>query len=136
MHDWQSLSHVQWEFKYHIVIEPKYRKKKLYGKFKNHAAEIIRDLCRQKGIELLEGYLESDHIQMCLSVPPKFSKAFIIGFLKKKNAIRIHRYFFRTNNTKRLHFWTSGYCMVPLARMRKSYEIVSVTKKNMINSWN
>ena len=111
MHDWQSLSHVRWDCKYHIVIVPKYRKKKLYGKFKNHVGEIIRDLCRQKGIELLEGHLKSDHIHMCLSVPPKFSIAFVIGFLKGKSAIRIHRYMFKINKTKGLHFWTRGYCV-------------------------
>ena len=111
MHDWQSLSHVRWDCKYLIVIVPKYRKKKLYGKFKNHVGEIIRDLCRQKGVELLEGHLKSDHVHMCLSVPPKFSIAFVIGFLKGKSAIRIHRYMFKTNKTKGLHFWTRGYCV-------------------------
>ena len=111
MHDWQSLSHVRWDCKFHIVIVPKYRKKKLYGKFKKRVGEIIRDLCRQKGIELLEGNLKSDHIHMCLSVPPKFSIAFVIGFLKGKSAIRIHRDFLKTRKTKGLHFWARGYCV-------------------------
>ena len=53
MHDWQSLSHVRWECKYHVVIIPKYRKRKLYGKFKRHVGEIIKDLCRQRGVELI-----------------------------------------------------------------------------------
>ena len=111
MHDWQSLSHVRWDCKFHIVIVPKYRKKKLYGKFKKRVGEIIRDLCRQKGIELLEGNLKSDHIHMCLSVPPKFSIAFVIGFLKGKSAIRIHRDLLKANRTKGLHFWARGYCV-------------------------
>ncbi len=111
MHDWQSLSHVRWDCKFHIVIVPKYRKKKLYGKFRKRAGEIIRDLCRQKGVEFLEGHLMSDHIHICLSVPPKFSIAFVIGFLKGKSAIRIHRDLLKTNQTKGLHFWARGYCV-------------------------
>ncbi len=111
MHNWQSQSHVRWDCKYHIVIVPKYRKKKLYGKFKRRVGEIIRDLCRQKGVELLEGHLKPDHIHMCLSVPPKYSIAFVIGFLKGKSAVRIHRNLLKLNRTKGLHFQARGYCV-------------------------
>mgnify|MGYP003433253520 FL=1 len=81
MHDWSSLSHVRWECKYHVVIVPKYRKKSLYGGMRKQVGEILRELCRQKGVELLEGHLLSDHTHMCLSVPPKLSIAFAIGLL-------------------------------------------------------
>ena len=111
MHDWQSLSHVRWDCKYHVVIVPKYRKRNLYGKFKRHVGEIIKDLCRQRGIELLEGNLKVDHVHMCLSIPPKFSVAFVIGFLKGKSAVRIHRYLVKDTQTKRKHFWSRGYCV-------------------------
>jgi REP-associated tyrosine transposase len=111
MHDWQSLSHVRWDCKYHIVIVPKYRRKRLYGKFRKRVGDIMRDLCRQKGVELLEGHLMPDHIHMCLSVPPKFSIAFVIGFLKGKSAVRIHRNLLNKSKTKRLHFWARGYCV-------------------------
>ena len=111
MHDWQSLSHVRWDCKYHVVIVPKYRKRNLYGKFKRHVGEIIKDLCRQRGIELLEGNLKVDHVHMCLSIPPKFSVAFVIGFLKGKSAVRIHGYLVKDTQTKRKHFWSRGYCV-------------------------
>ncbi len=57
MQDWQSLSHVRWDCKYHIVFVPKYRKKKLYGKYRNRVGDVLRDLCRQRGVDLLEGHL-------------------------------------------------------------------------------
>ena len=57
MHDWQSLTHVRLECKYHVVIVPKYRKKKLYGQFRERVGQIIKDLCRQRGIEFIEGHL-------------------------------------------------------------------------------
>ena len=84
MHDWKSLSHVRWDCKYHIVIVPKYRKKKLYGKFREQVGQIIKELCQQKGIEMVEGALRSDHIHMCLSIPLKYSAAFSKGLSKEK----------------------------------------------------
>ena len=75
MHDWQSLSHVRWDCKYHIVIVPKYRKKVIYGKLRHQVGPILRQLCQQRGVKLLEGHAMPDHIHMCLSVPPKFSIA-------------------------------------------------------------
>ena len=111
MHDWQSLSHVRWDCKYHIVIIPKFRKRVIYGNVRRRIGDIIRDLCRQKRIELLEGHLMPDHIHMCLSVPPKFSIAFVIGFLKGKSAVRIHREVLGNKRVTGLHFWSRGYCV-------------------------
>ena len=109
MKDWSSLSHVRWECKYHVVILPKYRKKVLYGKIRQGVGKILLDLCRQKGVELLEGHLLPDHIHMCLSVPPKFSIAFLVGFLKGKSAIRIHREILKYKRMSGKHFWARGY---------------------------
>jgi len=93
-----------------VVIVPKYRKRKLYGKFRKTVGDIIKDLCRQRGVELLEGHLMPDHIHMCLSVPPKYSIAMVIGFLKGKSAVRIHRNVGLRRMTG-LHFWARGYCV-------------------------
>jgi putative transposase len=111
MHEWQSLSHVRWECKYHIVIIPKYRKRVLYGKLKKHVGEVIKEVCRQRGIELVEGHLMPDHIHMCVSIPPKHSVAFAIGFIKGKSAVRIHRQILGNKKVTGLHFWSRGYCV-------------------------
>ena len=111
MHDWESLSHVRWDCKYHVVFMPKYRKKVLYGKFRRHVGEILRDLCRQRGITLLEGHAMPDHIHLCLSIPPKFSVAMVMGFLKGKSAVRIHRGPLQQTRLTGLHFWAPGYCV-------------------------
>ena len=71
MQNYKSQAHVKWECKYHIVILPKYRKKALYGKLRRGIGEIMRDLCRQKGIGLEEGKAMADHINVLLSIPPK-----------------------------------------------------------------
>ena len=111
MHDWTSLSRVRWDCKYHVVFVPKYRQKRLYGKFRRKVGDIFKDLCRQKDIELLEGHLMSDHVHMCLRVPPKFSIAFVVGFIKGKSAVLIHRKILSTRRVSGLHFWARGYCV-------------------------
>ena len=112
MKDWQSQAHVKWECKYHVVIVPKYRKKQQFGKLRKEIGRIMRDLCRQKDIQLLEGNAASDHIHMLLSVQPKYSIAMTIGYLKGKSAIRIHRELMRTEGTLfGRSFWSRGYCV-------------------------
>lgn len=111
MHDWESLSHVRWDCKYHVVIVPKYRKRALYGKFRRGVGEILRELCRQRNVELVEGTLRADHVHMCLKVAPKYSVAFVIGFLKGKSAVRIHRHLLKMTRLTGQHFWSRGYCV-------------------------
>jgi putative transposase len=124
MKDWRSQAHVRWECKYHVVIVPKYRKKALYGTLRRQIGPIFRDLCRQKGIEIVEAKACADHIHMLLSVPPKYSIAMTIGFLKGKSAIRVHRELLRTRGTLfGRTFWARGYCVSTIgldeARIRK-----------------
>lgn len=111
MHEWQSLAHVRWECKYHVVIIPKYRRKVLYGRLRHRIGRILRELCRQRSVELLEGHCMADHIHMCLSIPPKYSVAHTIGFLKGKSAVRIHRDLLHERRMTGLHFWATGYCV-------------------------
>ncbi|MCI5145995.1 MAG: IS200/IS605 family transposase [Candidatus Electrothrix sp. AR3] len=108
MQDYRSQSHVKWECKYHIVWCPKYRRKKLYGRVRKRFGEIMHDLCRQKGITLIEGHAQPDHVHLCLSMPPKYSIAIIVGFLKGKSAIRLNQEFSNTRCTGK-HFWIRGY---------------------------
>lgn len=108
MRDWQSVAHVKWECKYHIVWVPKYRRKVLYGKIRRRFGEIVKELCRQRGVELLEGHAMVDHVHVCLSFPPRYSIANVVGFLKGKSAIRLHREFIN-KKVEGKHFWTRGY---------------------------
>ena len=69
--DSESLSHTKWKCQYHIVFIPKYRKKVLYGKLREDVREIIRTLCKYKGIEIISGAVCSDHVHLSVSIPPK-----------------------------------------------------------------
>nr|WP_277752213.1 IS200/IS605 family transposase [Sporolactobacillus shoreae] len=89
-----SLAHTKWLCKYHIVFTPKYRRKIIYNQYRASIQEIIRHLCRYKGVEILEGHMMPDHIHLLLSIPPKMRTrrvenlarlaSRLIGFLIKK----------------------------------------------------
>ena len=68
MHDFKRLAHAIWDCKYHIVWCPKYRFQILKGEVGRSMREIIRQLCRQKGVEIIEGNVQVDHIHLVLSM--------------------------------------------------------------------
>ena len=112
MKEWTSQAHVRWECKYHVVIVPKYRRKVLYGNLRRRVAQILRELCRQKGIGMIEGNAAIDHLHMVLSIPPKYSVSMVIGFLKGKSAIRLSREMRQRRGTLfGRRFWSRGYCV-------------------------
>ena len=79
-----SLSHAKWLCKYHIVIVPKYRRKIIYNQYRKDMQEMIRTLCKYKGVEIIEGDRMPDHVHLLLSKPPKTSVASFMGYLKEK----------------------------------------------------
>ena len=106
----QSLSHTAWGCKYHIVWVPKKRRKIIYGKLRDELKTILHRLCKHKGIEVVEGTLCIDHIHLCLSIPPKYSVATIVGYLKGKSAmIMFEQYSRLKRNFKGHRFWARGY---------------------------
>lgn len=102
------------------------------GKFRKRFGEIIHDLCRQKGITVIEGYAQPDHVHLCLSIPPKYSVAMIVGFLKGKSAIRLNKEFSNGKSTGK-HFWIRGYFVstvgLDLEVIRKYIRYQSVSDK-------
>ena len=97
-----SLSHTKWMCKYHIVFTPKYRRKVIYNQIRSDLGEIFRKLCQYKGIEIIEGHLMPDHVHMLLAIPPKYSVASVMGYLKGRHANMKYKF----GNRK---FWSAGY---------------------------
>lgn len=105
MNNIQSLRHTRWDCKYHVVWIPKYRRKTLFGQVREYLGEVLRELAKQKECEVLEGHLCRDHVHMLISIPPKYSVAQVVGFLKGKSAIYIARnYLGRRNSMAGQHF--------------------------------
>ena len=112
MKQFNKLAHAVWQCKYHVVWCPKYRFKILNGEIGKSVRDIIRELTEWRKIEILEGNVQVDHIHLVLSIPPKYSIAEAIGFLKGKSAIKI--FDMHTELKKRYwgrHFWAKGYCV-------------------------
>jgi len=109
---YQSLSHSRWNCKYHVVFVPKRRRKTIFGQIRKELGPVFHELARQKECQILEGHLMPDHVHMCITIPPKYSVASVIGFLKGKSAIAIARQFGgKQRNFTGEHFWARGYAV-------------------------
>lgn len=118
--DISSLEHTSWRCQYHIVFAPKYRRMEIYGQIKQDIGVILRKLCQQKGVEIIEAEACPDHIHMLVSIPPKYSVSQIMGYLKGKSSLMI---FDRHANLKykygNRHFWARGYYVDTVGRNKK-----------------
>ena len=117
MDDIQSLNHSVWECKYHVVFIPKCRRKRLYGELRRDLGDVFRQLAQQRESTVEEGHLMPDHVHMLLSIPPKYSVAQVIGYIKGKSAIHVARtYLNRKQNFVGQHFWARGYFVSTVGR--------------------
>ena len=116
----KSTAHSKYRCQYHIVFAPKFRRKEIYGQLKRDIGEIIRKLCDQKGVEIIEAEACPDHIHLLVSIPPYISIAQFMGFLKWKSSLMI---FDRHANLKykygSRHFWCRGYYVDTVGRNKK-----------------
>ena len=110
MGDVKSLAHTRWNCKYHIVFAPKYRCHVFYGEKKRAIGEILRKLCEQKDVKIVEAECCPDHIHMLLEIPPKMSVSSFMGYLNGKSSLMIYEQFgdlkFKYRNRE---FWCRGY---------------------------
>ncbi len=117
MNDYESLRHTKWECKYHVVFVPKYRKKGLFGQLRRDLGPVLRELATQRESEIEEGHLKSDHVHMLVSIPPKYSVAQVVGYIKGKSAIHIARtYMGKRRNFVGESFWARGYFVSTVGR--------------------
>lgn len=123
MNDNNSLAHTTWNCKYHIVFAPKYRRRVIYGKIRADIGRIIRMLCERKVVNIIEAELCPDHVHMLVEIPPKYSVADIVGYIKGKSSLMI---FDRHANLKykygNRHFWCRGYYVDTVGKNAKKIE--------------
>ena len=126
MNDINSLSHSKWRYQYHIVYAPKYRGKEVYGKIKSDIGQILRKLCEQKSVEIIEAEACPDHNHMLVSIPPSLSVAQFMGFLKGKSSLMI---FDRHANLKYKYGKEKAYLVWPLLSGRDGMATCLHTKE-------
>ena len=95
-----SLAHTKWMCKYHIIFTPKYRRKVIYNQYRKDLGEILRELCRYKHVEIIEGHLMRDHVHMLVMIPPSLSVSALMMFDRHANL----KYKFGNR-----HFQSEGY---------------------------
>ena len=106
----KSLSYTKYMCKYHIVFIPKFRRKVIYNKLRKDTQEYIKDLCKWKGVDIIEGHMMPDHVHLLLEIPPKMSVSYFMEYLKGKSSLMIFekhtnlRYKFGNRE-----FWATGY---------------------------
>ena len=116
----KHLTHSTYRCQYHIVFAPKYRRKVIYGQLRADIGQILRKLCEQKGVEIIEANAMPDHIHMLVSIPPHISISQFMGYIKGKSTLMI---FDRHANLKykygSRHFWCRGYYVDTVGRNEK-----------------
>ena len=121
--DVSSLARTKWECKYHIVFAPQYRRQIIYGKIKQDIGQMLCKLCEYRGVEIIEAEASKDHIHMLVSIPPKYSVAQIMGYLKGKSSLMIYEKYanlkYKYGNR---HFWCRGYYVSTVGRNRRAIE--------------
>ena len=109
---YESLTHSKWDCKYHIVFIPKCRKKVLYGRVRRFLGPVFHELAAQRGSTILEVHMVQDHVHMLIKIPPKYSVAEIVGYIKGKSAIAVARQFGgRQRNFNGERLWARGYAV-------------------------
>jgi putative transposase len=117
MTDYESLKHTRWECKYHVIFIPKWRKKRIYGQLRKDLGSVLRELARHRESEIEEGHLIADHVHMLVSIPPKYSVAQVVGYIKGKSSIHIARtYMGKRQNFVGQNFWARGYFVSTVGR--------------------
>ena len=107
--DSKSLSHTKWKCQYHIVFIPKYRKKKLFGRVRADLKDILKQLCLYKKVEIVEGAICSDHVHLCVCIPPKLSVSDFMGYLKGKSALMLYDKHPELESKWNKSLWARGY---------------------------
>jgi len=116
----KHTAHSSYRCEYHVVFAPKYRRKVIYNEIKKDIGEILRKLCNEMKVEIIEAEACPDHIHMLVSIPPYMSVAQFMGTLKSKSALMI---FDRHANLKykygNRHFWCRGYYVDTVGKNEK-----------------
>ena len=116
-------AHTTWRCQYHLVFAPKFRRKAIYGELRADIGKILRKLCAEKKVEIIEAEACIDHVHMLVSMPPHLSVSQFMGFLKGKSTLMIFdchanlKYKYGSR-----HFWCRGYYVDTVGKNKRVIE--------------
>lgn len=116
-------AHTTWRCQYHLVFAPKFRRKAIYGELRADIGKILRKLCEEKKVKIIEAEACIDYVHMLVSMPPHLSVSQFMGFLKGKSTLMS---FDRHANLKYKYgsrdFWCRGYYVDTVGKNKKVIE--------------
>ena len=116
----KHTAHSSYRCEYHIVFAPKYRRKQIYGQLKKDVGAVIRKLCNEMKVEIIEAEACPDHIHLLVSIPPYMSVSQFVGTLKSKSALMIFdRHAHLKYKYGNRNFWCRGYYVDTVGRNEK-----------------
>ncbi|MEI3111424.1 MAG: IS200/IS605 family transposase [Oscillospiraceae bacterium] len=115
-------AHTTWRCQYHLVFAPKFRRKAIYGELRADIGKILRKLCEEKKVEIIEAEACIDHVHMLVSMPPHLSVSQFMGFLKGKSTLMIFDRHANLIQVWQPHFWCRGYYVDTVGKNKKVIE--------------
>ncbi len=110
MENYHLSSHCRFSLKYHFVWVTKHRKAILTGEVGLRLREMVRQICLQNEVEILQGAVCKDHVHVLLSCLSNISLGKLIRLLKGRTSRKLMTEF---KHLKRMYWgrplWTRGY---------------------------
>ena len=106
----RKLSHTIYDHKYHLCWITKYRFQVFKGKIAHRAKDVIKQICKENDVEILQGHVKPEHIHLVVSVPPHLSISKLMQYIKGKSARKLLQEFEELR--KRYYggsLWARGY---------------------------
>ena len=134
MQKYRRTSHTVYDIKYHLVWITKYRKKILQGELARRVRELIREICKVNEVEIIKGYISTDHVHLFVSVPPHISVSKLMQYIKGKTSRKLMSEFKTVSKMYwGRHFWARGYFAVSSGTITDEMIIEYIEKQEMGN---
>ena len=113
MAEYREGAHTVYDIKYHLVWVTKYRYQVMRGEIAERARDVIRQVCMAREITILKGHVNSDHVHLYVSAPPRMSVAQIVQYIKGRSSRALQQdYPVLRKRYWGQHLWARGYFCV------------------------
>jgi len=110
MKEYQHGAHSVYSIHLHLVWITKYRKPVLVGDVGYKTREILREVCRNEGVEILKGHVSKDHVHLLVGIPPHVTISRLVQRLKGKSSYKLlHGFESLRRQYWGRHLWARGY---------------------------
>ena len=109
MEHYRRTAHTRFDIKFHLVWITKYRKKLLRADVAIRPRQLVRDICSEPEVEILQGHVSKDHVHLLVSCPPHISASYLMQRIKGKSSRKLPQRFSHLNKEcQGRHLWARG----------------------------